>query len=103
MKVGWIGLGAMGGPMAACLADAGHAVRAFDIDPERAAGLADRGVDALLNHETSFFRDARSFGVLIGQGLGRLRAARAATRRRSLWSAGCSTTAGSSPPPASRC
>ena len=33
--VGWIGLGAMGGPMAACAARAGHALRAYDIDPER--------------------------------------------------------------------
>ncbi len=34
-RVGWIGLGAMGGPMAACAARAGHELRAFDIDPER--------------------------------------------------------------------
>ena len=34
-RVGWIGLGAMGAPMAACAARAGHELRAFDIDPER--------------------------------------------------------------------
>lgn len=38
-RVGWIGLGAMGAPMAACLARAGHEVVAFDVDPSRAEGL----------------------------------------------------------------
>ena len=36
-RVGWIGLGAMGAPMAACVARAGHEVVAFDVDPARAA------------------------------------------------------------------
>jgi 3-hydroxyisobutyrate dehydrogenase/putative dehydrogenase len=44
--IGWIGLGTMGAPMAACLARAGHLVRAFDIDPARATGLARRRVRA---------------------------------------------------------
>lgn len=35
MDLGWIGLGAMGAPMVACLERAGHAVLAFDADPER--------------------------------------------------------------------
>ena len=35
--VGGIGLGALGAPMAACLARAGHRVRAYDIDPARVA------------------------------------------------------------------
>ena len=35
-SVGWIGLGAMGGPMATCLAAAGLPVIAFDIDPAKA-------------------------------------------------------------------
>jgi len=39
MDVGWIGLGAMGTPMAALLAEAGHTVRAFDVDPARVAAL----------------------------------------------------------------
>jgi len=39
MDVGWIGLGAMGGPMAGILAEAGHSVRAFDVDPARLAAL----------------------------------------------------------------
>lgn len=46
MRVGWIGLGAMGAPMAAVLARAGHPVRAYDIVPERAAALAPDGVRA---------------------------------------------------------
>jgi 3-hydroxyisobutyrate dehydrogenase len=44
--VGWIGLGAMGGPMAASAARAGHRVIAFDIDPSRAEALAADGVEA---------------------------------------------------------
>jgi 3-hydroxyisobutyrate dehydrogenase/putative dehydrogenase len=41
IRVGWIGLGAMGLPMSQCVARAGHAVSAFDADPGRAALLAD--------------------------------------------------------------
>jgi 3-hydroxyisobutyrate dehydrogenase len=40
MHVGWIGLGAMGAPMAGCVARAGFDVRAYDIDPARAEALA---------------------------------------------------------------
>lgn len=43
-RVGWVGLGAMGAPMAACVARAGHDTRAFDVDPGRAAALAADGV-----------------------------------------------------------
>ncbi len=46
MRIGWLGLGAMGGPMAACLARAGHQVHGYDIVPERAAALAAGGVAA---------------------------------------------------------
>jgi 3-hydroxyisobutyrate dehydrogenase len=45
-RVGWIGLGAMGAPMAARVARAGHAVVAYDIDPGRARSLAADGVKA---------------------------------------------------------
>ena len=45
-NVGWIGLGAMGSPMASFVAKAGHAVTAFDIDPQKAAALAGDGVKA---------------------------------------------------------
>jgi 3-hydroxyisobutyrate dehydrogenase len=44
MRVGWLGLGAMGAPMATSLARSGHSVRAYDIAPERAAALAADGV-----------------------------------------------------------
>ena len=44
-RIGWIGLGAMGGPMAAVIAK-DHEVVAFDIDPQAAARLAVHGVIA---------------------------------------------------------
>jgi 3-hydroxyisobutyrate dehydrogenase len=44
LQVGWIGLGAIGAPMAACVARAGHEITAFDIDPGRAEQLAGDGV-----------------------------------------------------------
>jgi 3-hydroxyisobutyrate dehydrogenase len=44
MRVGWLGLGAMGAPMAACLARSGLSVHGYDIAPERAAALAADGV-----------------------------------------------------------
>jgi len=44
LRVGWIGLGAIGAPMAACVARAGHEITAFDIDPVRAEQLARDGV-----------------------------------------------------------
>jgi len=46
MRAGWLGLGAMGAPMAGCLARAGHSVVAYDIVPGRAAALAGDGVQA---------------------------------------------------------
>jgi 3-hydroxyisobutyrate dehydrogenase len=42
-RVGWIGLGAMGHPMARCVARAGHDITAYDIDPGRAASLGGDG------------------------------------------------------------
>ena len=42
--VGWIGLGAMGAPTATCVAQAGHAVTAYDIDPRKAIALSADGV-----------------------------------------------------------
>jgi 3-hydroxyisobutyrate dehydrogenase len=44
MRVGWLGVGAMGAPMAARAARSGHAVHAFDAVAERAAALAPAGV-----------------------------------------------------------
>jgi 3-hydroxyisobutyrate dehydrogenase len=43
-RVGWVGLGAMGLPMARCVARAGYKLAAYDIDPGRAAPLAADGV-----------------------------------------------------------
>jgi 3-hydroxyisobutyrate dehydrogenase len=43
-RVGWIGLGVMGSPMARVVARAGHSVQAFDIDPQRLAALAEDGI-----------------------------------------------------------
>ncbi len=53
--------------------------------------LGTRVVEALLNNETSFFRDAGAFAILDGTALERLRTARQATKRLRIWSAGCST------------
>lgn len=41
--IGWIGLGAMGGPMAGVLARAGFAVSAFDLSEELVAAAAEAG------------------------------------------------------------
>lgn len=44
MKIGFIGLGIMGSPMAAnLLASTGHSLTVFDIDPDRVQCLADQG------------------------------------------------------------
>ena len=50
-------------------------------------GLADRIVDALVNSESSFFRDAPVFDLALDV----VAQAEAAGRRARLWSAGCST------------
>ena len=56
-------------------------------DPALAAAV----VEALLNNETFFFRDAQSFDLLRNGALETLRLARAQTRRLGIWCAGCST------------
>ena len=53
--------------------------------------LAELVVDALLNKETYFFRDIRSFTLLLEGALRRMKDARASQRRLSIWCAGCST------------
>jgi len=47
IRVGWVGLGAMGAPMASCAAAAGHRVLAFDVDPTRAQAIAGAGLEAV--------------------------------------------------------
>jgi chemotaxis protein methyltransferase CheR len=58
---------------------------------DRDKTLADAVAEALLNHETFFFRDPPAFDQLIGLIAGRVREQRTASRRLRIWSAGCST------------
>jgi 3-hydroxyisobutyrate dehydrogenase/putative dehydrogenase len=44
INVGWIGLGAMGAPMAVLVAQAGYQVRAFDVATQRARSLEGQGI-----------------------------------------------------------
>jgi 3-hydroxyisobutyrate dehydrogenase/putative dehydrogenase len=67
MRVGWLGLGAMGAPMAGCLAGAGHAVTAYDIVPGRAAALAADGVQAA-ESPTGAVRDAELVAIMVATG-----------------------------------
>jgi chemotaxis protein methyltransferase CheR len=53
--------------------------------------LATQAVEALLNNETSFFRDSTAFNQLEMDALELLRASRASTRRLRIWSTACST------------
>lgn len=57
----------------------------------RDAALIDQVVEALLNNETYFFRDKLPFDLLFAGPIKRLERARAATRRLTIWCAGCST------------
>lgn len=61
------------------------------LDNPRETALANEVVEALLNNETYFFRDHAYFATLAHQVLPELVRERAATRRLSIWSAGCST------------
>ena len=53
--------------------------------------LAGEVVEALLNHETYFFRDQASFETLQSEVLPELARTNASTRQLSIWCAGCST------------
>lgn len=53
--------------------------------------LREEVVEALLNHETSFFRDLAVFRALADDGLPAIASVRARTRRLRIWSAGCAT------------
>ncbi|MCW2909009.1 MAG: hydroxyacid dehydrogenase [Actinomycetia bacterium] len=64
MRIGWLGLGAMGAPMAGCLARAGHSVVAYDIVPGRAAALAGDGVRAA-DSITGAVRDAEIAAIMV--------------------------------------
>jgi 3-hydroxyisobutyrate dehydrogenase len=64
MRAGWLGLGAMGAPMAGCLARAGHSVVAYDIAAGRAAALAADGVAAAASI-TGAVRDAEIVAIMV--------------------------------------
>ena len=61
------------------------------IASQRDPALASDVVEALLNNETFFFRDAQMFEQLRTGVLEQFRESRAASRRLSIWCAGCST------------
>ena len=58
MTIGWIGLGKLGLPMAACLARAGHAVQGFDRDEARLALAQEQGI-AIAESQNAAARGAR--------------------------------------------
>lgn len=53
--------------------------------------LASLAVEALLNNETFFFRDAQAFDLVRNGALEALRQSRSLARRLRIWCAGCST------------
>jgi len=64
MRIGWLGLGAMGAPMAACLARAAHDVAGYDVVPGRAASLAVGGIRAA-DTIAAAVRDADLVAVMV--------------------------------------
>jgi chemotaxis protein methyltransferase CheR len=62
-----------------------------ELATDRDPSLAPAVVDALLNNETSFFRDRAPFDLLLSGALGALHTARQAEKRLAIWCAGCST------------
>ena len=61
------------------------------LDGGRNGPLLDALVDALLNHESYFFRDRAPFDLLASAALPRLAEARRPRQRLRIWCAGCST------------
>jgi 3-hydroxyisobutyrate dehydrogenase-like beta-hydroxyacid dehydrogenase len=49
MRLGFVGTGTMGAPMAGCLIDAGHQLTVYDVRPEATAPLCARGARAAEN------------------------------------------------------
>jgi 3-hydroxyisobutyrate dehydrogenase len=64
VDIGWIGLGAMGAPMAAVLARAGHKVAAYDVNAAPAPALAGDGVVAA-ETVADAARDAEVLGIMV--------------------------------------
>lgn len=61
------------------------------LDNQRDPALLSALIDALLNNETSFFRDITTFRHILDDVLPRLASARAGERKLRIWSAACST------------
>src|ERR1700757_4549602 len=49
MRLGFVGTGTMGAPMASCLIDAGHELMVYDVRPAATAALVARGARAAEN------------------------------------------------------
>src|SRR5246127_4290415 len=49
MRLGFVGTGTMGGPMAGCLIDAGHQLTVSDVRPDATAALCARGARSAEN------------------------------------------------------
>lgn len=64
---------------------------AFRVGRGEEARLVQDVVEALLNHETSFFRDAAVFRMLATEGVAAIAAGCSVRKRLRIWSAGCST------------
>lgn len=64
---------------------------AAEVGRDRESALAHNVVEALLNNETFFFRDAAACRPAHEAGIAALIAARAEKKRLRIWSAGCST------------
>jgi 3-hydroxyisobutyrate dehydrogenase len=67
MRIAFIGLGAMGAPMALNLVKAGHSVRGFDVRPEGVRALVDAGGIAAVS-ATDAARDAELFWLMVVSG-----------------------------------
>lgn len=83
----------LGTTLSPLLRDYGYAtVDALAVEAARAPGsaMAKEVVEALLNHETSFYRDMAAFNAFVGDGLDVLRVGRV-RQRLHIWSAGCAT------------
>ncbi len=73
-----------------------HDISSLDMLAAKAAqtpfsALREDVVEALLNHETSFYRDIAVYKAIGTEVLPAMAAARTSQRRLRIWSAGCST------------
>lgn len=66
LNVGWIGLGAMGAPMALAVAKAGHTVKAFDMNPAALEAVAPSVSSAASSQEAATDVDAVIIMVATG-------------------------------------